>query len=178
MGRGIGLPSECPFKRCSINTIILSLNETERTGDECFCGAKDSSQFAQANLNLTDKGDDMTFTKQLYAKASMALPHISARTFSRYCGKSEGYWGSIQAQKLEISTNSLLYLAQMLEHKKAQSPNRSMHELQAFITEEIARRLQALPTESVQVRRMVLKALVSTAAERDSSYNVPPIIIA
>jgi hypothetical protein len=52
----------------------------------------------------------MSFTKQIYEKTSMALPDVTARTFSRYCGKSEGYYGSISSQNLDISTNGLLYL--------------------------------------------------------------------
>lgn len=120
----------------------------------------------------------MTFTKQIYQMASMALPNITSRSFSRYCGKSEGYYGSINAQDLPISTNSLLYLSEVLEHKKATAPNKHITELQDVITQEVARRMQTLDTQNMAVRKMILRAMVQTSMERTGDYSAPPIVIA
>jgi hypothetical protein len=154
------------------------LNETERTGDECFCGAKDSSQFAQANLNLTDKGEDVSFTRKLYAMTSMAMPNITARKFSRYCGKSEGYYGSITSQHLDISTNSLLYLSDVLEQRRANSPNRHISEIQKAIAQEVARRMQNIDTTNPEVRKMVLDVIANAYMSNVNGYTAPPVVIA
>ena len=120
----------------------------------------------------------MSFTKQLFEKTAMALPDITARTFSRYCGKSEGYYGSISAQNLDISTNSLLYLSEILEQKKATSPNQYIAELQTMIAEEIAQRMQSLETQNLAVRKMVIRALAHAYLQRPDEFSAPPIIIA
>ena len=120
----------------------------------------------------------MSFTKKLFEKASMALPDITARSFSRYCGKSEGYYGSISAQNLDISTNSLLYLSEILEQKKTSSSNRYIAELQTMIAEEIAQRMQSLDTQSLAVRRTVMRAVAHSYLQRPDEFSAPPIIIA
>ena len=84
----------------------------------------------------------MSFTKQLFEMTSMALPDVTARTFSRYLGKSEGYYGSITAQNLDISTNSLLFLSELLDQKSSNTPNKRITELQSMIAQEVARRMQ------------------------------------
>lgn len=119
----------------------------------------------------------MSFTKQIFDMASMALPEITTRTFSRYCGKSEGYYGSISAQKLPISTHSLLYLSEVLEHKKAKSPNKYITELQLMIAQEVARRMQSLETQNIAVRRMVIRAIAQTYMADGREYSAPPIVI-
>jgi hypothetical protein len=119
----------------------------------------------------------MSFTKQIYEKTSMALPDITARTFSRYCGKSEGYYGSISSQNLDISTNSLLYLSEVLEHKRATSPNQYITELQAMIAQEVARRMQAFTTQNMTVRTMMLQAIAQIYMTDGREYSAPPIVI-
>lgn len=119
----------------------------------------------------------MSFTKQIFDMASMALPDITTRTFSRYCGKSEGYYGSISAQNLPISTHSLLYLSEVLEHKKAESPNKHITELQLMIAQEVARRMQSLDTQNMAVRRMVIRAIAQTYMADGREYSAPPIVI-
>ena len=119
----------------------------------------------------------MSFTRKIFNMASMALPDITTRTFSRYCGKSEGYYGSITAQDLPISTNSLLYLSEVLEHKKVQSPNKYINELQTVIAQEVAHRMQTLDTQNMAVRRMVMRAIVNAYTESTGGYSAPPILI-
>jgi hypothetical protein len=120
----------------------------------------------------------MSFTRQLFDLTAMALPNITARTFSRYCGKSEGYYGSISAQNLDISTNSLLYLSEVLEHKRATSPNRYITELQDMIAKEVARRMNTLATENLAVRKMIIRAVAHAYVQRTDEYSAPPIVIA
>ena len=58
------------------------------------------------------------FSNQLYAQFIKILPDTTSRSFSRDCGMSEGYWGSISSQNLPISTQALIRLLEALEHKK------------------------------------------------------------
>ena len=119
----------------------------------------------------------MCFTKQLFEMTSMALPDITARTFSRYLGKSEGYFGSISSQNLDISTNSLLFLAEVLDHKNSLSPNKRITELQSMIAEEIARRMQKLNTDNEVVRKLVIRSAAQTYMEQEELFSAPPIVI-
>ena len=119
----------------------------------------------------------MSFTKKLFEMTSKALPDVTSRTFSRYLGKSEGYYGSISAQNLNISTNSLLYLSEVLEHKRATSPNQYITELQEMIAQEVARRVQSFPTQNMAVRKMMLRAIANAYAQSSGGYSAPPIVI-
>lgn len=119
----------------------------------------------------------MSFTKQIYQYTAMALPDITARSFSRYCGKSEGYFGSISAQNLDISTNGLLYLSEVLEHKKTTNPNKLIAETQSLIAAEIARRIQQVDTGNLVIRKLVLRAIAQTYTADGREYSAPPIVI-
>ena len=112
----------------------------------------------------------MSFTKQLFEMTSMALPDVTARTFSRYLGKSEGYYGSITAQNLDISTNSLLFLSELLDQKSSNNPNKRITELQSMIAQEVARRMQTLETQNIAVRKLVMKSIARAYINSDGIY--------
>ena len=123
----------------------------------------------------------MTFTQQLYEQISTALPGTTTRSFSRLCGKSEGYFGSINAQQLPISTNSLIYLAEMIEHligsTTTQHNTHKLRQVQQMIADEIAQRTQNLQIENLPVRQMIISAVAHAAYVRDHQYNMPAIIL-
>jgi hypothetical protein len=119
----------------------------------------------------------MSFTKQLFEMTSMALPDVTARTFSRYLGKSEGYYGSVSSQNLDISTNSLLFLSEVLEQKSMMNTNKSIAELQTFIAKEIARRMQTLDTQNMAVRKLVMKSIARAYMSSEHDFSAPPIVI-
>lgn len=124
----------------------------------------------------------MSFTKQLFEMTSMALPGVTARTFSRYLGKSEGYYGSISAQNLAISTTGLLFLSEILEQHNTRNQNnpsqdKYITEIQNLIAQEIARRMQQLDTVNLAVRKMVIRAVATTYMQSGNDYSAPPIVI-
>ena len=80
----------------------------------------------------------MNFKNRLYEKIKTAMPDMTVREFSNYCGKSEGYYGSITAQNLELSTNALLHLAEVLSLIQAQQPNPALGTALTMIAEEVA----------------------------------------
>lgn len=119
----------------------------------------------------------MSFTKQLFEMTSMALPEVTARKFSRYLGKSEGYYGSVSSQNLDISTNSLLFLSEILEHKNSASPNKKITEIQSMIALEIANRVQRIDSQNEAVRKLVIRSIAKVYMESDNNYTAPPIVI-
>ncbi|NDE05244.1 MAG: hypothetical protein EB003_11455 [Flavobacteriia bacterium] len=119
----------------------------------------------------------MTFTKQLFKMTSMALPNITAKTFSRYLGKSEGYYGSITAQKLDISTNGLLFLSEVLDQKNSITPSKRIADVQLLIADEVARRMQTLETQNIAVRKLVMKSIAQAYMDKCEVYSAPPIVI-
>lgn len=124
----------------------------------------------------------MTFTKQLYERICDALPGTTSRSFSRLCGRSDGYFGSINAQQLAISTNSLIYLAEMLEHfmsvRRHLQPSAvsKLRQAQEFIANEIARRTQEFEIDNLPVRQMIISAVASAAYARDQQCFMPTVI--
>jgi hypothetical protein len=119
----------------------------------------------------------MEFTKKLFEKTAMALPGITAREFSRYCGKSEGYYGSISSQNLNISTNALMYLAEVLHYKNEISPKQEYREILQMISQEVAKRTREVQCENLVVRQMVLRAVANAYMQREDGYYAPAIVI-
>ena len=126
------------------------------------------------------------FNEEIYNKIIRVLPDTTSRSFSRDCGMSEGYWGSISSQQLPISTQALVHLLEALEVKKlaSQYRNNTRHaeaitRLQSDITEETANRSEkdTKATNGV-VRKMVMEALMRRAGENFNPYSsAPPISI-
>lgn len=119
----------------------------------------------------------MEFTKKLYEKTANAIPSMTAREFSRYLGKSEGYYGSIISQNLQISTNALIYLAEVLDYKNTITPKKEFGEVVSLIAAEVARRTQHLECENARVRKMVLKAVANAYMQKENEYYAPAIVI-
>ena len=130
-----------------------------------------------SDINTLYRRQTMSFTKQLFEMTSMALPDVTARTFSRYLGKSEGYYGSITAQNLDISTNSLLFLSELLDQKSSNNPNKRITELQSMIAQEVARRMQTLETQNIAVRKLVMKSIARAYMNSEHDFSAPPIVI-
>jgi len=95
---------------------------------------------------------------------------MTVRRFSRYCGKSEGYYGSIIAQNLDLSTNALIHLAEVLTYKQAHTPCREIKQALFTITEEIADRMQHINSGNMSVRRMIIKAVAALQMRNDGDY--------
>ncbi len=124
----------------------------------------------------------MTFTQRLFEQVCEAMPNTTARTFSRDCGKSEGYYGSLTAQKLPISTNALMCLVEVLECRKElmrdMTPGRlaSIETAQQMIADEIAQRMQTIECDNLAVRKIITGAVARTiVASEQRCY--PPIFV-
>lgn len=119
----------------------------------------------------------MTFTQQIYEQVHATIPDTTTRTFSRDCGKSEGYYGSITAQKLPISTNALICLAEVLECRKellsrhlTNARLQGIEEAQQMIADEIANRMQSIQTDDYKIRKMIIGSVARILVAREQQY--------
>lgn len=112
----------------------------------------------------------MATPQELFEDLKEIFPGTTCRSFSRLCGMSESYYGSITSQALPMSTHALIYLAELLEHKKVlvsgMTP-RQLHQIQAVqdkIASEVARRATSIDSSNFKVRKMLMAALAKVAA--------------
>lgn len=122
------------------------------------------------------KGDTMSFEKDLFNQIKAAIPTMNVRRFSRYCGKSDGYYSSITAQALPISTNALLHLAEMLTQVQSHTHSTSLDRALVMISETVASRMQHIDTHSWTVRQMIIRA-VARAQAGNVGDDLPPLPI-
>jgi hypothetical protein len=88
------------------------------------------------------------FEDRLFGKVTELLPEITVRSFSHMLGKSDGYWSSIKAQNLTLSTSALVNLRDTLEVRKIlysnnHQLNKRVEQIQALIQEELINRFEA-----------------------------------
>ena len=128
----------------------------------------------------------MTFTEELYQHISSLYSGMTVRGFSKLCGKSEGYYGSMKAQNLELATSAITHLIEELEQRKMMfiSMNASakqitqLRDVQLFIADEIAaRHHKCSENQNIKIRHMILNA-VSNLADREIDNRTPtPVFI-
>jgi hemoglobin-like flavoprotein len=128
----------------------------------------------------------MTFTEELYQHISSLYSGMTVRGFSKLCGKSEGYYGSMKAQNLELATSSITNLLEELEQRKMMfiSMNASakqiteLRDVQLFIADEIAaRHHKCSENQNIKIRHMLLEA-VSNLADLELANRTPaPVFI-
>ena len=128
----------------------------------------------------------MTFTEELYQHISSLYSGMPVRGFSKLCGKSEGYFGSMKAQNLELATSAITNLLEELEQRKMMfiSMNASakqiteLRDVQLFIADEIAaRHHKCSENQNIKIRHMLLEA-VSNLADQELANRTPtPVFI-
>ncbi len=89
----------------------------------------------------------MCFKENLYLAMSEVFPETSVRSFSKAMGKSDGYWSSIIAQRLNVTDEALIQLNDYLECQKILfegNPGRlrKIDGIQEMIAQEIVRRFK------------------------------------
>jgi hypothetical protein len=111
----------------------------------------------------------MTFNEELFDKTRKAIPNITTRSISRYMGKSEGYFSSMTAQDLTITTEALISFASILDCYKSDRPNKALTELISFVENEIAHRMTLIDMPNYRVRKSILDAVAKI------NYNAAPL---
>jgi hypothetical protein len=146
--------------------------------------ANDKAVFIRrADISNTKENNKMTFTEELYQHISSLYSGMTVRGFSKLCGKSEGYYGSMKAQNLELATSAITHLIEELEQRKMAAPASTefitqLTEVQLFIADEIAaRHHKCSENQNIKIRHMLLEA-VSNLADRELDNRTPtPVFI-
>jgi hypothetical protein len=141
--------------------------------------ANDKAVFIRrADISNTKENNKMTFTEELYQHISSLYSGMTVRGFSKLCGKSEGYYGSIKAQNLELATSAITHLIGELEQRKMAAPASTqfitqLTEVQLFIADEIAaRHHKCSENQNIKIRHMLLEA-VSNLVNRELDNRTP-----
>ena len=113
-------------------------------------------------------------------------PNITVREFSYRCGKSEGYYGSLISQELELSDEAIINLLETLEIWKmilGKTPNNSVDkihqigEVQKHLTIELAERTSTNhKTPNSQVRNLIIKAVVNLYQSKTADDTSIPFV--
>ena len=128
----------------------------------------------------------MTFTEELYQHISSLYSGMTVRGFSKLCGKSEGYFGSMKAQNLELATSAITNLLEELEQRKMMfiSMNASakqiteLRDVQLFIADEIAaRHHKCSENQNIKIRHMLLEAVTNLADQELANRTPTPVFI-
>jgi hypothetical protein len=146
--------------------------------------ANDKAVFIRrADISNTKENNKMTFTEELYQHISSLYSGMTVRGFSKLCGKSKGYYGSMKAQNLELATSAITHLIEELEQRKMAAPASTqfitqLTEVQLFIADEIAQRHhKCIKNQNIKIRHMLLEA-VSNLADRELDNRTPtPVFI-
>ena len=128
----------------------------------------------------------MSYTKQIFKEMKAIDPNITVREFSYRCGKSEGYYGSLISQKLELSSEAIINLLETLEMWKmilGKTPNNSVDKIhqigdvQKHLTSELAERTSTNhKTPNSQVRNLIIKAVVNLYQSKTADDTSIPFV--
>ena len=128
----------------------------------------------------------MSYTKQIFNEMKAIDPNITVREFSYRCGKSEGYYGSLISQKLELSDEAIINLLETLEMWKwisVKTPNNTVDkvhqidDVQKNLTTELAERTSTNHnTLNNQVRNLIIKAVVNLYQSKTNADTSIPFV--
>ena len=128
----------------------------------------------------------MSYTKQIFEEMKAIDPNITVREFSYRCGKSEGYYGSLISQELELSDEAIINLLETLEIWKmilGKTPNNSVDKIhrigdvQKNLTIELAERTSTNHnTPNNQVRNLIIKAVVNLYQSKTNTDASIPFV--
>ena len=118
----------------------------------------------------------MQFNTELYWALSEIYPNLTVRSISKMMGRSQGYWSSVNAQKIAVSISALVHLLDALSCLKIQSISGStrFEKLTLLIT-KIEQELLTRFEETTG-----LEALVATeglTSQINDTYLVMPFVV-
>lgn len=118
----------------------------------------------------------MQFNTELYWALSEIYPNLTVRSISKMMGKSQGYWSSVNAQNIAVSTSALVHLLDALSCLKIQSISGSTRfERLILLTTKIEQELFTRFEEATG-----LEALVATeglTSQINDTYAVMPFVV-
>lgn len=118
----------------------------------------------------------MQFNTELYLTLSEIYPNLTVRSISKMMGRSQGYWSSVNAQNIAVSTSALVQLMDFLTCLKIQSmPGSARYEKLILLITKIEQELFTRFQETTG-----LEALVATErpiSTNNENYEVMPFVV-
>jgi hypothetical protein len=118
----------------------------------------------------------MQFNTELYWALLEIYPNLTVRSISKMMGRSQGYWSSVNAQNIAVSTSALVHLLDALTCLKIQSMSGSTRfERLILLTTKIEQELFTRFQEATG-----LEALVTTErpiSPKNDNYSVMPFVV-
>lgn len=124
----------------------------------------------------------MNNNEQIFESTRQVINDLTSRKFSQLCDKSEGYFGSITAQNIELSTSALVGLAGNIENLKVSldeadrlKKTKAIEKLLVTIYSAIAERaLAESQSKNLVVRRLITEAISTLSYKQSSKYTPLP----
>jgi hypothetical protein len=122
------------------------------------------------------------FEVELYEAMCEAFPKTTVRSISRAMGMSEGYWSSLSAQGLKVSTVAMMRLIEHLEVRLVQweaesAKSQRLKAIQLLISKEIVARF----AHEVDAFDLVWSEISAVAARKhdalSGSYGAMPFVM-
>jgi hypothetical protein len=118
----------------------------------------------------------MQFNTELYWALLEIYPNLTVRSISKMMGRSQGYWSSVNAQSIAVSTSALVHLLDALTCLKIQSiPGSTRFERLILLITKIEQELFTRFQEATG-----LEALVTTErpiSPKNDNYSVMPFVV-
>ena len=116
------------------------------------------------------------FNNDLYWALVDLLPEMTVRSLSRMMGKSDGYWSSVNAQKMAVPNTALVHLLDALEFLDGRTDTyaakkKRIDEVKAFITDELIARFH----EKTGIDQA--GSFQSSRKDHDAHYGALPFMV-
>ena len=118
----------------------------------------------------------MQFNTELYLALSEIYPNLTVRSISKMMGRSQGYWSSMNAQNIAVSTSALVHLLDALSCLKIQLVPGSarfekLKQLIARIEQELFTRFE------ISTGLEALVAPEGLTSTNNENYSVMPFVV-
>ena len=118
----------------------------------------------------------MQFNTELYLALSEIYPNLTVRSISKMMGRSQGYWSSMNAQNIAVSTSALVHLLDALSCLKIQLVPGSarfekLKQLIARIEQELFTRFE------ISTGLEALVAPEGLPSTNNENYSVMPFVV-
>lgn len=118
----------------------------------------------------------MQFNTELYLALSEIYPNLTVRSISKMMGRSQGYWSSMNAQNITVSTSALVHLLDALSCLKIQLVPGSarfekLKQLIARIEQELFTRFE------ISTGLEALVAPEGLTSTNNENYSVMPFVV-
>ena len=118
----------------------------------------------------------MQFNTELYWALLEIHPNLTVRSISKMMGRSQGYWSSVNAQNIAVSTSALVHLLDALTCLKIQQmPGSARYEKLILLTTKIEQELFTRFQETTGLEALVANETLTPP--NNDNYSVMPFVV-